>query len=121
MQIVLLSADLMLAAAAHGAANQHGARLIVAANLGDALTACADAATRLMAIDLRTPGIDVAALMTDLRGAAKQPICVIASAPHVHETSLAEARRAGCDEVVTRGEFDRRLAAALQRMASAGG
>lgn len=116
MQIVLLSTDLMLVAAAHGAASRHDAKLVVASNCRDALTACADAATRLLAIDLRTPGIDIGAFMTDLRAAAAAPIHVIASAPHVHEASLEQAKRAGCDEVVSRGEVERRLAATLERL-----
>jgi hypothetical protein len=34
---------------------------------------------------------------------------VVAFGPHVHEERLAAARNAGCDEVVSRGEFFARL------------
>lgn len=121
MQIVLLSTDLMLASAAHGAASRHDAKLIVAPDPSTALTACSDAATRLVAIDLRTPRLDVGAFMTDLRAASRSPIHVLASAPHVHEASLEQAQQAGCDEVVSRGEFERRLTAAIDRLASVAG
>ncbi len=121
MQVALLSTDLMLASAAHGAASRRGANLIVASNGRDALTACSDAATRLLAVDLRTTDVDIVAFMQELRAVSSAPIYVIAGAPHVHEVSLAEARRAGCDEVVSRGEFERRLAAALERLASVSG
>lgn len=121
MQIILLSTDLMLASAAHGVANRHGANLIVAPNSGAALGACADDAARLLAVDLRTPGLDVRAFMTELRASSESPIHVMACAPHVHEASLEQAQQAGCDEVVSRGEFERGLAAALDRLASIAG
>lgn len=118
MQMILLSTDLMLASAAHGAADRHGAKLIVAPDPSAAIAASADDATRLLAIDLRTPGLDVATFMAEIRAASESPIHVMACAPHVHEASLAQAQQAGCDEVVSRGEFERRLSAALERLAS---
>ncbi len=121
MQIILLSTDLMLASAAHGAADRHGVKLIVAPDAGAAIAASADDAARLLAIDLRTPGLDVGAFMTELRASSASPIHVLACAPHVHEASLEKAQQAGCDEVVSRGEFERRLGAALDRLDSVTG
>ena len=113
MRVVLLSPDLMLVSAAQGAADRHGVDLTVAPDAGSAVKACEDA--RLVVVDLRTPGINIESLMAELRGAATN-VRVMACGPHVHEATLARAAAAGCDEVVTRGEFERRLDAALARL-----
>jgi hypothetical protein len=60
------------------------------------------------------PGLDVHALVAAVREASPNGARVLAFGPHVHEASLAAARAAGCDEVVTRGEIERRLDAAVQ-------
>jgi len=39
---------------------------------------------------------------------------VVAFGPHVHEERLAAAREAGCDEVLSRGEFFARVNAIVQ-------
>ncbi len=85
-----------------------------------AIAAAGDPEVRLAAVDLRAPGLDVATLVAGLRSARSAPIHVLAGGPHVHEASLAAARAAGCDEVVTRGEFERRLDAAVERLMAAG-
>ncbi len=108
----------MLAAASQGAASRHAAELIVAPHAEAALRACGEDAVRLLAIDLRTPRLDVAALMAELRASCPGGVHVLAFGPHVHEASLAAAEAAGCDEVATRGEFERRLDAALARLAA---
>jgi CheY-like chemotaxis protein len=106
----------MLVSAAQGVADRWGAALVLAGNERAAVAAAGDAETRLAAIDLRAPGLEVASLVAALRGARAAPIHVLAGGPHVHEASLAAARAAGCDEVVTRGEFERRLDAAVARL-----
>ena len=75
----------------------------------------------MLAVDLRTPGLDVQALMRTLQGRKGAPVQVLAFGQHVHETLLAQAEEAGCDEVVSRGEFERRFDAALARLVSGAG
>ena len=53
------------------------------------------------------PGIDVVRLMDELGSSRK--VTVLAYAPHVHEQKLDQARQAGCDQVLTRGEIHRRI------------
>jgi hypothetical protein len=118
MRVVLLSGDLMLASAAQGAADRHSAELVVTPNAAAATTACSNGEARLLAVDLRTRGLNIEALVGELRAAGLAGLHVLASGPHVHEAMLARAAAAGCDEVVTRGEFDRRLDAAIARLAS---
>jgi CheY-like chemotaxis protein len=109
MQAVLLSSDLMLISTAQGAADRHGSTLTVAGDVEQALAMCGDEATGLVVIDLRLPGLDVAAFVARVRGAKPQAAKIVACGPHVHKQSLAAAAAAGCDEVITRGEFDGRI------------
>ncbi|HYO23788.1 MAG TPA: hypothetical protein VEQ85_02465, partial [Lacipirellulaceae bacterium] len=117
MKLVLLSTDLMTMSAAQGAADRHGWPLKVVATSATAVAECSGSPGVLLAVDLRATGLDVASLVAELRAAqgAGPPTHVLAFGPHVHADSLAAAAAAGCDEVVTRGEFERRLNAALSR------
>jgi CheY-like chemotaxis protein len=123
MRAVLLSGDLMLVSSAQGAADRHGVRLITAVSEEQALEAMRDAAARLVVIDLRLPGLDVAAFVSRVRsakpwvdGARHEQAAVVACGPHVHEEALAAAAAAGCDEVITRGQFERRIDALLAEL-----
>jgi hypothetical protein len=60
-------------------------------------------------VDLTLDGLDVDDLMQQLAVHEGEPPRVIAYGPHVHEERLAQARAAGC-EVLTRGEFNARMA-----------
>src|SRR5262245_18538499 len=113
MRAVSLSGDMMIASAAHGAASRHGAQWNTTPDADAALAACSDEAITLLAVDLRTPGLDIRALMDALRSADIEHVHIIAFGQHVHETLLAQAEEAGCDEVVSRGEFERRFDSTL--------
>jgi CheY-like chemotaxis protein len=104
---VLLSADLMIISAAQGAADRQGVNLAVAGGGEQAVELCSND-TALIVIDLRLPGLAIADFMPRARAAAPK-VKVIAFGPHVHTQSLAAASEAGCDEVITRGEFERRI------------
>ena len=123
-KLVLVSGDLMLGARVEGAARQCGLTMVTAAGHEPAIAASADEC-RAVLIDLRTPGLDVAELVDALRRqtALRQQtarlsarLTIIACGPHVHEQRLDEARRAGCDLVVTRGQLDREAEAIFQRI-----
>jgi CheY-like chemotaxis protein len=101
----------MMIAAAQGASDRHGIELTAAGNSEQAVT-LSDAASAV-AIDLRTPGLDVEALVPRLREAAQPQAAIVACGPHVHTESLAAATSAGCDAVITRGQFERRFDALL--------
>jgi DNA-binding response OmpR family regulator len=116
MRIVLLSTDLMLMSAAHGAAERHGASVHAVPDAAAALAACGAAEVKMLAIDLRTRGLDISALVATLRAERPTPLHILAGGPHVQEASLVAAREAGCDEVVTRGQFEARLDAAVARL-----
>lgn len=58
-------------------------------------------------LDLGMPGLDVASIVAQLR--ADQPaVQIVAFGPHVQEARLQEAQSAGCDLVLTRGQFHAR-------------
>jgi CheY-like chemotaxis protein len=111
MHVVLLSADLMMISAAQGAGDRHGVELKIAGNDEQAIELSHGAAA--VALDLRTPGLNVGALVPRLRKAAKPQAAVAACGPHVHTEALTAAAEAGCDEVITRGQFEHRFDALL--------
>jgi DNA-binding response OmpR family regulator len=111
MRAIVLSSDLMVASTAQGAADRHGFDLTVAPTADGAVNSAQDAA--IVAIDLRTPGLDLVALMPRLRDAAQRGAPIVAFGPHVHTDALSAAAAAGCDEVITRGQFERRFDALL--------
>jgi DNA-binding response OmpR family regulator len=109
MRALLVSADLMLISTAGGMADRHGVELTIAAASEAASKA---AGTRLITIDLRAPALAVASLVAALRQAASEAT-IVAFGPHVHTEALSAAVEAGCDEVITRGQFERRFDALL--------
>lgn len=118
MTALLVTTDLMATSAAEGDARRVGVELTIVAP-GRA-TESATAETRLAAIDLTAPISDLPALVEGLRAAAPDAT-LIAYGPHVHEARLAGARDAGCDHVISRGQFHKGFAELLSRYASTEG
>ncbi len=105
MDVLLLSADLATSSTVSGAAARCGVSCETAWSVGDILEKAKALAPRLVVLDLSTPGVDAAVIVPQLRDLAAAPRRIVAFGPHVHETRLAAAREAGCDEVVSRGRF----------------
>lgn len=61
--------------------------------------------TTLLIIDLSSLGAEVESSIRELK-AAYPNARLVAYGPHVHEELLATAHRAGCDEVLTRGQMN---------------
>jgi CheY-like chemotaxis protein len=70
---------------------------------------------RLCLVDLDLPDLDLPALVESLRSAAAPPAAIVAYGPHVHTAKLNAARQAGCDEVLTRGQFNKQVDSVLQK------
>ena len=115
-KLVLVSTDLMLGARIEGAARQCGFTIVTTAGQGPALEASAGDC-RAVFIDLRMPGINTAELVETLREQGDSSLTIVACGPHVHEQRLDEARRAGCDLVLTRGQLDRDAESIFQQFA----
>lgn len=104
---LLISTDLMATSKADGAAARTGVTLRSIAPNGAVELARAES-PRLVILDLTASIADIAQLVTDLREAAPEAR-IIAFGPHVHEVKLQAAQDAGCDQVLTRGQFHKQL------------
>ncbi len=109
MFAILLSADLMTASQAQGAAARAGCLLKTVANSAQLLAVATQELANqqqpiLLILDLTTPGVDPASLVPQLAALMPRPT-ILAFGPHVHEARLQAAADAGCDRVLSRGQF----------------
>jgi AmiR/NasT family two-component response regulator len=107
--VLLLSGDLATSSKVAGAAAREGVRLEVALDVASLAEKAAAAQPVLAIIDLTLPRIDLGSIVGQLRGLPAAPRAIIAFGPHVHEALLEAAREAGCDQVISRGQFHARL------------
>jgi len=103
--IIFLSSDLMFSSRVVGAAKALGAEVQLVAD-PFALPEKIEADCRLVMIDLSLDGLNLPAAVRAIRSAASQAR-VIAYGAHVDEAALADAIEAGCDVVLTRGQFNK--------------
>ena len=114
--ILLLSTDLLSSSQIAGAAARVGTTLLTVATpekLLEQLSADAAQPASLLVMDLNSWRWDLAEWLPRIRGAAHPPGRIVAFGPHVHAERLAAAQAAGCDEVLTRGQFFARMEAVL--------
>lgn len=111
--ILLVSADLFLGSRIRGAAESQGRSVDTASTGAAAAVQLDEHRYRLVLIDLETPGLDVGELVE--RRAESNVPPFVAYGPHVKVAHLKSARNAGCDEVLTRGQFDATLSDLLAR------
>ena len=117
MSIVLLSFDLMSSSRICGAAKQLGATCTTAMSLA-ALEDKLVEGTRLVLVDLSTPGVVPSVLIPKIRTALRTRPRIVAYGPHVHGELLEEAETSGCDLVLSRGEFFARVGELLAQQIS---
>jgi CheY-like chemotaxis protein len=109
-----LTADLMFSSRFVGMAERSGHSVVMAAAPSLLLDRLAQspAEPATVILDLTLPGLDVADVVSRVRQAA--PLAkIVAYGPHVQVQLLAAAQAAGCDEVLSNGEFHRNMAAML--------
>jgi DNA-binding response OmpR family regulator len=114
---MLLTSDLMLASHLGGAAERAGCAVETAASETLLFAQLAEHSADLVAIDLTTPGLDIQHIVAALR-ALERPPTILAFGPHVQELRLAAAADAGCDRVLTRGQFHAQMEEILREAAS---
>jgi DNA-binding NarL/FixJ family response regulator len=114
MTLILLSADLTVVSRVEGAAARAGMTVRVVSNRSAAVEVAAAETTDVLIIDLGSPVGDVKELVIDVKAQCPNAR-ILAFGPHVHEQKLAAAREAGCDLVVSRGQFFAQVDALLQR------
>ncbi len=115
MLVLLVSNDLMVSSMLEGVTRISGDALQTTPPASAADQAAADL-PGLVVIDLSSPIPDVGELVAALRDAAPQAK-LIAFGPHVHTLKLEAARTAGCDRVMSRGEFHRKAGEVIAELA----
>jgi CheY-like chemotaxis protein len=118
MSALLLTADLIVSSWARGAAARGGYPLEIAASLDALLAKAQQSSPKLVILDLGVAGLDPGDAVGPLRQLAAPP-AVAAFGPHVQEGRLAAAVRAGCDLVVSRGQFHAQIDQILARFLAA--
>jgi hypothetical protein len=66
---------------------------------------------------LNSPAVQVSAIVPRLKGLVQPPKSIIAFGPHVHAEKLQAAEAAGCNLVLTRGQFDSEMETILRQFA----
>jgi len=120
MLIAFLTTDLIFPSRVAGVAGKIGARMETAVSESALLAKLreTDSADILVLLDLSTAGIDPPKLVAAVRAQSPPPRAIIAFGPHVHEAKLAAARAAGCDLVLSRGQFDTQIGTILEQFAT---
>ena len=114
MTIVLLSGDLAALSRVEGAATRLGQAVRIASGESQAVEFCEAEDAKTVIVDLSIPSLDIASLVKQLKSIEDSNTRVLAFGPHVHEQRLAAAREAGCDLVVSRGQFFSQLESILK-------
>ncbi|MFV0446565.1 MAG: hypothetical protein ACK5Q5_23595 [Planctomycetaceae bacterium] len=112
--IVLLSGDLLFGSRFHSAAEHLGIETCGALSAAQALSAIERGRVTGLCVDLEVTPLDIAEFVTTAR--STQPLRIVAYGPHVHGDRLAAAETAGCDAVLSRGEFNRRMTDLLKQL-----
>ena len=114
MSAVLASSDMMVSSRVMSTARQAGVPLAIALSAGD-LKDRLSGETRLVMLDLSQRGMTAAEVVGAIRQCAPAAR-IIAFGPHVDEELLASARDAGCDAVMSNGQFYREQEAILAKL-----
>ncbi len=105
MSAVLVSSDMMVSSRLSNTAQRANVPLTIALSAGD-LTSQLSGQTRLVIVDLTQPGLNIVEAVSAVRTIAPAAK-ILAFGPHVDEELLAEASAAGCDLVLSNGQFHR--------------
>ena len=111
---LLLSDDLIFSSRIAGTARAVGCVLKTARTPAVLETLARQEAPRCVIVDLANPGLDIVALMEQLRSICPTMPRVVAYGSHVDTASLRAGREAGCDPVLPRSKFVEDLPTALQ-------
>lgn len=107
--VLLITSDLACSSSVAGAAHRNAVDLQTAFGLAAVEAKLLEAPPSLVILDLSTAGLNVAEFVPQLRAGLGQDARIMAFGPHVRVAELAAARDAGCDLVVSRGEFHARV------------
>lgn len=108
---LLLCDDLIFTSRIAGTAKALGLAVGAAKDVAGLLRMARQAPPRCVLLDLQHPGLDLVALLAELR--AVGPMRVVGYGSHVDAATLHAARVAGCDPVLPRSKFVEELPTAL--------
>jgi len=109
MSALFLTSDLVFASKVAGAALRQSV-IVETALTPDVLFGKAQGQSLdLVIIDLSLPKLELRELIDRLRALPNPPRAIVGFAPHVHEAVLQAAQQAGCDVVMSRGQFNAQL------------
>jgi CheY-like chemotaxis protein len=106
---LVLCDDLIFFSRISGAARAAGLVVRQAKSAGDLVALAKQHAPGGVILDLQNPGLDLAALLAELKEACPAMPRVIAYGSHVEAEVLRAARQAGCDRVMPRSQFAKEL------------
>jgi CheY-like chemotaxis protein len=105
----MLTDDLIFFSRVSGAARAAGLAVRMVRTPGDLVAAARAEPPRGVILDLHNPGLDLPALLTELKDACPAMPRVVAYGSHVEAATLRAARAAGCDLVLARSKFVKEL------------
>ncbi len=108
MSVLFLTADLIFSSRVAAAGQRLGIAVSGVSSVDAAIARIAGDSVRLVILDLSMNNVDAADAVSRIKAVAHDA-AIVAYAPHVHEARLAAATNAGCDTVLTRGQFDRQM------------
>lgn len=113
MTCYLVTGDLLFSSRFMATAESIGSEAVVVSNAAQLRSSAATRPARRVFVDLTSPGSDLTELLEVVGEMDSRP-AVVAYGPHVMEAKLEEARQAGCDEVLSKGQFNSQMEARLQ-------
>jgi DNA-binding NarL/FixJ family response regulator len=114
LNVVLFSSDLMVQSRVAGAAQRMGAALTQVGTTGELRSATESGQAAVVIVDLSMPSVMPNTIVEACDSSRGGRPTIVAFGPHVHESLLAAARAAGCDQVISRGQFFAQLEAILR-------
>jgi CheY-like chemotaxis protein len=120
MDAILATADLMFGSKLAAAAERTNLAATTVFDLSSLLQKVESESPSLVFLDLSAPWLNVATAVEQLRHVSQPPRSIVAFGPHVQEALLDRAKAAGCDLVLSRGQFNAQMDAVLKRYAVRG-
>lgn len=108
MDVIFLTKDLLFSSRVTAIAEHLRIELSVVADADELVDRASTDPVKVILVDLSLCGLNAAHLVPQLRMLTPPPGAILAYGPHVHRMKLAAARDAACDDVFSRGEFNRR-------------
>lgn len=119
MSALALISDLMTQSQASAAAQRAGVTLRTVYSTADFLTEAQQGGHKLLIVDLSHPGLNIGELVEELKKSLGEQGAVLAFGPHVHRDRLEAAQAAGCQWVLSRGQFHAQTEQILLELAAA--